>query len=137
MISKILIYLFAFTALLFPQQDLRVISSDQNSITLEYSPQFIDTSNKIINNQPFRNINLAFGYIDESSPAGIPAIPERRLVIGVPSEFGNSIRILNSVYKEIDGKVVPLSSFPSQDARYVPASCFFSDKVFTFLPSAS
>jgi len=114
MISKISIFLFAFTALLFPQKDLRVISSDQNSITLEYTPQFIDTSIKVINNQRFRNVSLAFGYIDESLPSGIPAVPERRLIIGVPSEFGNSIRILNSFYKEVDGKVIPISSLEKE-----------------------
>ncbi|MGB5530616.1 MAG: type IX secretion system sortase PorU [Ignavibacteriaceae bacterium] len=139
MISKILIILFTVTTLLFPQQDLRVVSSDQNSITLEYTPQFIDTSIKVINNQKFRNASLAFGYIDESLPAGVPAIPERRLIIGVPSEFGNSIRVLNSVYKEIDGKVIPIPTLEKEkelDAvRYETSPEYFNYTDFPELTS--
>ncbi len=99
MISKILIPLLAFSSLLFPQQDFRIVTSNQTSIIIEYTPQFVDTSIRKIDNQEFRNIGLAFGYVDESLESGIPEIPERRLVIGVPSEFGNSIRVLSSTYK--------------------------------------
>jgi hypothetical protein len=115
MISKISIILLTLSSLLFPQKDLKVLSSNQNSIIIEYTPQFIDTSIRIINQQQFRNVELAFGSIDESQPAGIPAIPERKLVIGVPSEFGNSIKILNSVYKEYSGNVIPIPSLQKEN----------------------
>jgi len=115
MISKISIILLAFSSLLFPQKDLIVLSSNQNSIIIEYTPQFIDTSFRMINGQQFRNVELAFGTMDESQPSGVPAIPERRLVIGVPSEFGNSIKILKSVYKEFSGKVVPISKIEKEN----------------------
>ena len=108
MISKIIIFLLAFSSFLFPQKDIKVISSNQNSIVIEYTPEFVDTSIRAIDGQQYRNIELAFGTLDETQPVGIPAIPERRLVIGVPSEFGNSIKILNSMYKEFSGKVVPI-----------------------------
>ena len=114
MISKISIFLLAFSSLLFPQKDLKVLSSNQNSITIEYTPAFIDTSLRLIDGQPFRNIELAYGSIDISQPVGVPAVPERRLVIGVPSEFGNSIKILNSVYKEFSGRVVPIPSMEKE-----------------------
>ena len=107
MISKILIPLLAFSSLLFPQQDFRIVASNQTSIIIEYTPQFVDTSIRKIDDQEFRNIGLAFGYVDESLEWGTPEIPERRLVIGVPSEFGNSIRVLSSTYKVINGKVLP------------------------------
>jgi hypothetical protein len=100
---------------LLPQQDFRIVSSNQNSLIIEYTPQFADTSIRNINDQQFRNLSLAFGYIDESLQWGTPAVPERRLNIGVPSEFGNSIKILNSVYKEIKGKVIPTSSFEKEN----------------------
>ena len=106
--SKILTLILAISSLLFPQQDFRILSSNQSSIIIEYYPQFADTSIRKINGQEFRNINLEFGYIDESIQTGIPEIPERRFVIGVPSEFGNAIKVLSSSYKIINGRVSPL-----------------------------
>ena len=91
MISKIASSILVFSALLFPQQDYRIISSDQNSIIIEYTPQYLDSSIQKIDVQDFRNVEIAFGFIDESIAIGMPAIPERKFVIGVPSEFGNTI----------------------------------------------
>lgn len=115
MISKIFISLVAFTSLLFSQQDFRILTSNQNSIIIEYSPQYVDTSFKKINQQEFRNIVLAFGYVDESIERGTPEVPERRLVVGVPSEFGNSIKILSSSYKTIDGRILPAPSYEKEN----------------------
>jgi hypothetical protein len=115
MISKIFILTLAITAFLFPQQDFKILASDQNSIILEYTPQFIDTAIRKINDQEFRSIGLAFGYVDESTEWGTPEIPERRMLIGVPSEFGNSIRILNSTYRVLNGKVLPVASYEKEN----------------------
>jgi hypothetical protein len=81
MISKILTLVLAFTAILSSQQDIRILASNQNSIIIEYSPQFIDTSIRKINDQEFRSIGLAFGYVDESTEWGTPEIPERRCLL--------------------------------------------------------
>lgn len=111
MFSKILIILLVCTSFLIPQQDIKVITSDQNSIIIQYKPFYTDTSFINIDYQKFRNLNIAFGEIDESLKPGMPAVPERRIIIGVPSEFGNSIKILNSSFKEIDGRVIPVAAF--------------------------
>ena len=95
MISKILIPLLALSLTIISPAGFRIVTSNQTSIIIEYTPQFVDTSIRKIDNQEFRNIGLAFGYVDESLESGIPEIPERRLVIGVPTEFGNSIRGVN------------------------------------------
>ena len=115
MISKIFIFTLAITAFLFPQQDFRIVASNQTSIIIEYTPQFIDTSIKKIDDQEFRSLGLAFGYVDESLEWGIPEVPERRFVIGVPSEFGNSIKVLSSTYKVINGKVLPIASYEKEN----------------------
>ena len=108
MISKILTLVMAFTAILSSQQDIRILASNQNSIIIEYTPQYVDTSLRKINEQEFRNIGLAYGYVDESTERGTPEVPERRLVVGVPSEFGNSIKVLSSTYRVLNGKVTPV-----------------------------
>ncbi|MCU0364340.1 MAG: type IX secretion system sortase PorU [Ignavibacteriaceae bacterium] len=139
MIGKILTIVLAFTAILSSQQDIRILASNQNSIIIEYSPHFVDTTVRKINEQEFRNIGLGYGYIDESTERGTPEVPERRLVIGVPSEFGNSIKVLSSTYRVISGKVSPIPSYEKENflnaAKYEISSEYYNYVDFPELAS--
>ncbi len=115
MISKIVTIILAFSAFLFPQPDFKILNSNQNSIIIEFTPQYIDTSLTKINGQEFRNVSFAFGYTDENIQWGTPSVQERKLVIGVPSEFGNSIRVLSSSYKQIDGSIIPIPKYEKEN----------------------
>ena len=105
--NKILIIFFAFSFLIFPQKDYRIISSDHNSIVVEYTPQYLDTSYRKIDNEEYFEVVLKSGYLDNPYNWGTPSIPERRFNIGVPAEFGNTITILNTTYIEKTGKIIP------------------------------
>ncbi|MFB3056723.1 MAG: C25 family cysteine peptidase, partial [Ignavibacteriaceae bacterium] len=105
--SKISILLFILTITVYPKDDYRILSSDQNSIVIEYSPVYSDTSIRRIDNQEFRNIVLILGYVPEPEIWGLPSIPERRMNLGVPLEFGNTIEILTTQYIELDGLIIP------------------------------
>jgi hypothetical protein len=118
--SKILVLLLGLSCIVFPQKDIRVISSTQSSIIIEYTPIYSDTSVRMIENQKFRNVELIFGNMDDNAEFGTPAVPERRIVLGVPSETGNTIRILASTYKEISGKVTPLPFYQMDGNLSVP-----------------
>lgn len=139
MISKILTLVLAFTAILNSQQDIRILASNQNSIVIEFTPQFVDTSVRKVNGQEFRNIAISYGYVDESAEWGTPEIPERRLVIGVPSEFGNSIKVISSSYKEINGKVLPIPHYEKENflnaAKYEVTPGYFNYVDFPELAS--
>ena len=115
MISKIAPLILAFTSLLLPQSDFKILSSNQNTIIIEFTPQYLDTSITKINGQEFRNVNFAYGYTNESVPWGTPSVQERKLVIGVPSEFGNSIKVLSSTYKQINGSVLPVPLYEKEN----------------------
>jgi hypothetical protein len=107
--SKISIILFLIaTTFLFSQSDLKIISSDFNSIVVEYTPYYIDTSIVKIGGIDFRNAEILLGTISNADDWGSPSISERRISVGVPSEFGNTIEILSSMYKEISGKLLPI-----------------------------
>jgi hypothetical protein len=97
----------SLSVLLFPQNGIKVISSDFNSILVEYSPVYNDTLEQVINNIKYRQIELAGGYISSPEDWGVPQIPEFIFNIGVPSEFGNTIEIINTQYKLLSGKIVP------------------------------
>jgi len=109
--NKILIIFFAFSFLIFPQEDYRVISSNHNSIVVEYTPQYLDTAYKKINDEQYFEAILKSGYLDNPNDWGTPSVPERRFNIGVPAEFGNTITLLNTTYIEKSGKILPKPKF--------------------------
>ncbi len=107
--SKISIILFLITtSFIFSQSDVRVLSSDFNSVIIEYSPVYTDTSLVLLEGQQFRKTELLLGSVKNIDDWGSPMIMERRLNIGVPSEFGNTIEIISSAYKEISGNIIPV-----------------------------
>ena len=76
--SKISLILFLITATLhFSQSDLRIISSDFNSITIEYSPSYVDTSVVSIDGKEFRNVEVFLGTLKNYDDWGSPSIIER------------------------------------------------------------
>ncbi len=110
MISKIsFIFLFIFTIYCFPQSDFKIISSDYNSVTIDYTPNYIDTSIIVINNQNYFRFNIYPGSsVSADSNWGMPNVPVRSFNVGVPNEFGNTIQVLNTFSKEINGRIVPI-----------------------------
>ena len=107
--SKIsLFFLLAFSIPLYAQNDLKVISSDRNSILVEYSPVYSDTSIITIDDKQFTNVDLSGGVLANPSDWGNPAIQQRILNVGVPSETGNTIQIVSSSYSEIKGLISPI-----------------------------
>ncbi|MBT8387720.1 MAG: hypothetical protein KJO12_09940, partial [Ignavibacteria bacterium] len=113
--NKILIIFFGFSFLIFPQEDYRIISSDYNSIVLEYTPHYLDTSYRKIDNQDYFEVVLNSGYLDNPDDWGTPSIPERRFSVGVPTEFGNTITLLNTNYIEKTGRILPKPKIVKDD----------------------
>ena len=113
--SKISIILFLITTtIIYSQSDVKVLSSDFNSITIEYSPVYVDTTIKMIEGKTYRNIELFLGTLKNSEKWGFPSILERKLNVGVPTEFGTTIEILSTFYKEISGHLIPVP-YPVED----------------------
>lgn len=107
--SKLSIILFLITiSFIYPQSDVRVLSSDFNSVIIEYSPLYIDTSLVSFDGQQYRKTEFLFASVKNIDDWGLPMILERRISIGVPSEFGNTIEIISYAYKELTGSLVPV-----------------------------
>ena len=104
-ISAIIILFICFPS--FARNEIKVVSSDRNSIVIEYTPQYSDTSHIKINNEEFIRIDLNEGFYPSSGEWGMPAVLKRSVNVGVPSEFGNTIKVLNYSTKEIKGKLIP------------------------------
>jgi hypothetical protein len=116
---SIIIPILWITTRIFPQEDIKIISSDFNSIVIEYTASY-DTSILKINNQEFLRLNLENDHFPDGQKWGEAAVPERSLNIGVPSEYGNTIEILNSSFKEINGKLLPVGKPKMDKGMLVP-----------------
>lgn len=112
MIGKFsLIIISLFTTSIFAQSEVRIISSDRNSITIEYSPAYQDTSVIKIGDRSFVNVDLKYGAVPGPENEGMPAIPFRSINIGVPSEYGNTIEILGSASMKKKGLITPTPKY--------------------------
>jgi hypothetical protein len=105
--SKTFIIVLLSQVLLFAQNPLKILSSDFSSMLVEFTPVFSQNIIKI-NDQDFYQISFPGGYVSEPHNPGVPEIPYYNLNAGVPSETGNTIEILNAVYSEMQGRIVPM-----------------------------
>ena len=90
--SKITIIIISLLASvqIFGSQNYKIISSNRNSLIIEYKPVY-DTTFIIINNEKYLKIRLSKGMLPENSKPGSPEILFEKINVGVPSEFGNTI----------------------------------------------
>ncbi|QQS34609.1 MAG: type IX secretion system sortase PorU [Ignavibacteriales bacterium] len=94
-----------------------MLSSDFNSIVIQYNPVYSDTSSVTINNELFKKIEVLFGSVPNPEQPGLPSTPERLINVGVPGEFGNTIQVLSSSYYEINGKLLPIPSMKREGGQ--------------------
>ncbi len=99
---------FLLFAIVFAQKDIRVISSTQSSLTIEYSPIYSEIVKEKIDGKEYISVpfDRAVGF--SSKLIGSIYLYNRNIQIGVPSEFGNTIQILSTQHSVIKGKVAPL-----------------------------
>jgi hypothetical protein len=112
MIKKIsIIITLFFIPFTYAQKEINVISSDSRSLVVEYIPG-IDTTSTVINYEKYFQLNLDGG--EYPVEPGQPAVPYSVVNVGVPSEIGNTIEILQSSYETITGKLLPLSQIKKE-----------------------
>ena len=73
--------------------DIKLITSNQNSLIFEWQPQGISISSKILDNQTYTDLSFNYGNI--VSEIGAANIPWRILSIGIPAEGIQSVQITN------------------------------------------
>jgi hypothetical protein len=106
--SKFSLLLFIIISIpLIAQNDIKVISSDRNSIVIEYTPIYADSTTIKIDNQNYIKYELLYGTVPEAEQWGGPLLQVRSLNIGVPSETGNTLQVISSTYKIVQGSLAP------------------------------
>lgn len=90
-------------------QDIKIISSDESSLVVEYTPIF-NISSEIIENTGYLNISLSGGEHLYDAEPGMPSIQFKSLKVGVPEEFGNTIQVLEIQTESFEGLLIPLKT---------------------------
>ena len=113
-----IILVLSISFCVYPKSDIKIVSSDRNTLVIEYTPVYTDTSKFTVNSQEYIKAELFLGGITDETNYGIPAIPVRALNVGVPSEFGNTIQILSTARKELNGKLIPVPRYENDSPVY-------------------
>ncbi len=103
-----LVFLFVVLNTILVSQDLRVISSDKNSILIEYRPTYKDTTIVESNGKKYLKIELPGTSVSNMLSFGEAQKLVRRFNIGVPGEFGNTIQIVSQDYSYLTGRYAPV-----------------------------
>lgn len=115
------VFILIFQVIVYSQQDAVIHSSSSSHLIFEYKPVFTDTSVSILNGYEFRSVGIAHAFYETLIP-GKPAIPFRKLMVGVPDEFGTQITVLSATYKKVSGNLMPLQRVRDEvDERIVPS----------------
>lgn len=102
---SIILFFFLFLKAAFASNDLRIVSSDNSAIVIEYIPQYADTSLISKNGVQYRSVQLSNGSLSTEMDAINSPLPYRLINIGVPAEYGNIIQILSTQFSKIKGKM--------------------------------
>jgi hypothetical protein len=106
--------LFLLYSQLFPQEDIKVISSTSSSIVIEFTPQYQPIEKISANATEFSKVSFSGASVENPMNYGEPEILVKRISIGVPSETGNTIQVLDYTFEEKSGQLLPVP-FPTKD----------------------
>lgn len=104
-IIKIVIVAVCLAGSLFAQSsisasDIKILSSDERGITLQYSPRFLE-SEKIIANGETYELPKFVGEVSTSTTAGNADIRHRQIILALPGLEGNSVHVISADYETI------------------------------------
>ncbi len=114
-ISKISILVFLLISPLFPQEDIKVISSTTSAMVIEFTPQYQPIEKISVNNNEFSKVSFIGASVENSMNFGEPEILAKRINIGVPSEIGNTIQVLDYSFEEKSGQLLPVPNPQKQN----------------------
>jgi len=107
MLRKFSIVYFLFLCLVVSANDIKIVSSSSNSMLVEYTPIYTDTSLVELDGKKYFSVNIYDGFVNTEPGKSLPAVPIRSINVGVPSEFGNTIQVLDAQYKMLNETIVP------------------------------
>ena len=114
---SIILFLFLCLKVTFASNDLRVVTSDNSSVVIEYTPQYGDTSLIDKKGVQYRSVQLINGSSGTGMDELNSPLPSRLINVGVPAEYGNVIQILSTQFSKLTGKMEFNSSLENDYRR--------------------
>ena len=104
----IVVLFFLFLDTITAKEEIRVISSNQSSLTIEYSPNYSEVRKETIDGNTYLSVPFdgADGFSNDL--IGKIFLMHKNIQIGVPSEFGNTIQVISTQHSIITGKIAPV-----------------------------
>ncbi|MFA4922970.1 MAG: C25 family peptidase propeptide domain-containing protein, partial [Ignavibacteriaceae bacterium] len=121
--------IFLLVSSLFPQEDIKVISSTTSSMVIEFTPQYQPIEKISVNNNEFTKISFLGASIENAVNFGEPEMLSKRISIGVPSEVGNTIQVLDYSFEEKSGQLLPVP-FPKKQNGMADFSYLIGENYF-------
>lgn len=108
--SKISLFVFLLISSLFPQEDIKVISSTASSMVIEFTPHYEQIEKISVNDREYSKVSFIGATVENSLSFGQPEVVSKRINIGVPAEVGNTIQVLDYSFEETTGLLLPVPS---------------------------
>ncbi len=119
MMRKLYISIFLFFYLsVSASTDLKIISSTESYLLVEYTPVYSKIDTTVIDGNEFISVNILNGISRSARDIGLPNNQIRAFNVGVPSEFGNNIQVLNADYSIVKGKLIPVPFAENTEFSY-------------------
>ncbi len=103
-----IIFLFFILNISCFAQDFKILSSDESSIIIEYTPFYSDTLTISSNGNTYLNFVIPFTGTQNMDRKGEPQLVVREINLGVQAETGNTIQVISEDYSTIGGKLLPV-----------------------------
>ena len=88
-------------------QEIKVISSNSSFLLFEYSPTFFRYNYICLIEWKFIRLLIPGTYTLKDNSINKYSLPVKQVNVGIPSEFGNTISIVNSEYSYLQGILLP------------------------------
>jgi hypothetical protein len=117
MLKRISLLSIALTLVVFSQSDLVVIQSDMNSCLIRFTPNYTDTSLRVVAGISYRDIYFTGSMLNPSLASGSPMTRSKMISLGVPSENGVTVEVISETHTFISGKLLPIPSITFDNSR--------------------
>ncbi len=117
------LYFLFLLPFLIQAQEVKILSSSSEGVTVEYRP-VIHIDSTRIDGQKFLLFDFSQALEEEGLKPGQPLLQYRAFNFGVPAESGNTLQILQTDFNTIPGKLI-------FKAKLVKRKGFFTDEFST------
>jgi len=103
-------------ALMSDNQDVKVLQSDEKSLAIEYIPRYLNSKTFQDGNALYTTFDFVGSVSLGYEHRGEPHLKYRAILIGLPSQLGNTVQVIAGDYEEITNvRIAPVPAYVQMD----------------------